>query len=86
MGSPGSRTRSFHACEGLRLRGVQRMLAIAHPPVSPSAMLNDVGAPVAIIGSSIPCLPFPPVNASIAALRLVTNDSWPGRLATPFLV
>ena len=34
---------------GLRLREVLRMLAMAHPPVLPSAMRNDVGTPVAII-------------------------------------
>jgi hypothetical protein len=61
------------------------MLAITHPPVLPSAMLNGVGTPVAII-SQLNTLPaFPPVNASMAALRLVTHDSGPGWLATPFL-
>jgi hypothetical protein len=44
------------------------MLAITHPPVLPSAMLNDVGTPVAII-SQLNTLPaLPPVNASMAAL------------------
>ena len=48
-------------------------------------MLNDVGTPVAII-SQLDTLPaLPPVNASMAALRLATHDSGPGRLATPFL-
>ena len=61
------------------------MLAITHPPVLPSAMLNDVGTPVAII-SQLNTLPaLPPVNASMAALRLSTHDSGPGWLATPFL-
>ena len=61
------------------------MLAITHPPVLPSAMLNDVGTPVAII-SQLNALPaLPPVNASMAALRLATHDSGPGWLATPFL-
>ena len=74
----------MHA-RGLRLRGVLQVLAIAHPSVWPSAMLNDVGTPVAII-SQLNTLPaLPPVNASMAALRLVTHDSGPGRLATPFL-
>ena len=64
----------MHA-RGLRLRGVQRMLAISHPPILPSAMLNDVGTPVAII-SQLNTLPaLPPVNASMAALRLATHDS-----------
>jgi hypothetical protein len=75
---------SMHA-RGLRLRGVQRMLAITHPPVLPSAILNGVDTPVAII-SQLNTLPaLPPVNASMAALRLATHDSGPGRLATPFL-
>jgi hypothetical protein len=74
----------MHA-RGLRLRGVQRLLAIPHPPVLPSAMLNDVGTPVAII-SQLNTLPaLPPVNASMAALRLATHDSGPRWLAMPFL-
>ncbi len=79
MGSPGSRVRSFRACQGLSLRGVQRTLALTHPPVSPSAMLNGVGTPVAII---LQLNTLPPVNASMAALRLSTHDAGPGWLAT----
>ena len=61
------------------------MLAITHPPVLPSAMLNDVGTPVAII-SQLNTLPaLPPVNASMAALRLATHDSGPGWIPIPFL-
>jgi hypothetical protein len=61
------------------------VLALAHPLVLPSAMLNDVGTPVAII-SQLDTLPaLPPVNASMAASRLATHDSGPGWLATPFL-
>jgi len=37
--SPGSRAGSFHTCQGLRPRRVGRMLAVAHPPVLPSAQL-----------------------------------------------
>ena len=75
----------MHA-RGLRLREVQRMLAIAHPPVLPSAMLNGVGTPVAII-SQLNTLPaLPPVNASMAALRLATHYSRPGWLANSFPV
>jgi cell division inhibitor SulA len=74
----------MHA-RGLRLRGVQRILAITHPPVLPSAMLNDVGTPVAII-SQLNTLPAcAPVNASMAALRLATHDSGSGWFASPFL-
>jgi hypothetical protein len=70
---------------GLRLREVLRMLAMAHPPVLPSAMRNDVGTPVAII-SQLNTLPAcAPVNASMAASRLATHDSGPGWIATPFL-
>jgi hypothetical protein len=73
----------MHA-RGLRLRRVQRMLAMAHPPVLPSAMLNDVGTPFAII-SQLNTLPAcAPVNASMAASRLATHDSGSGWLATPF--
>jgi hypothetical protein len=70
---------------GLRLRGVLRMLAIAHPSVLPSAMWNDVGTPVAIISQLNTQPACAPVNASPAALRLPTHDSGPGWLATPFL-
>ena len=70
---------------GLRLRGVLRALAIAHPSVLPSAMRNDVGTPVAII-SQLNTLPAcAPVNASMAASRLATHDSGPGWIAIPFL-
>ena len=61
------------------------MLAIALPAVLPSAMLNGVGTPVAII-SQLNTLPAcAPVNASMAALRLATHDSGSGWFATPFL-
>ena len=50
------------------------MLAIAHPPVWPSAMLNDVGTPVAIISQLNTRPARTPVNASIAASRLATHD------------
>jgi hypothetical protein len=68
----------------LRLRSVLRILALTHPPVLPSAMLNDVGTLVAII-SQLNALPAcAPVNASMVALRLATHDSGPGWFATPF--
>src|SRR5437660_10679757 len=58
---------------------------MAHPPVLPSAMLNDVGTLVAII-SQLNALPAcAPVNASMVALRLATHDSGSGWFATPFL-
>src|SRR6202035_3816147 len=61
------------------------MLARAHPPMLPSAMLNDVGTPVAIISQLNTQPACAPVNASMAALRLATHDSRPGLIATPFL-
>jgi hypothetical protein len=58
---------------------------MAHPPVLPSAMTNDVGTPVAFI-SQLNALPAcAPVNASMAASRLATHDSGSGCIATPFL-
>ena len=74
----------MHA-RGLRLRGVLRVLAIAHPSMLPSAMLNDVGTPVAIISQLNTRPACAPVNASMAASRLATHDSGPGWIATPFL-
>jgi len=74
---------SMHAT-GLRLRRVRPMLAITHPPMLPSVMLNDIGTPIAII-SQLNTLPaFSPVNASMAASRLATHDSGPGWIAIPF--
>ena len=70
---------------GLRLRRVLRVLAMAHPPVLPSAMLNDVGTPIAIISQLNTQPACTPVNASMAALRLATHDSGPGWIAIPFL-
>ena len=75
---------SMHAW-GLRLRGARPMLAIAHPPVLPSAMRNDVGTPVTIISQLNTQPTCAPVNASPAALRLQTHDSGSGWFATPFL-
>ena len=70
---------------GLRLRGVLRMLAIAHSWVWPSALMNSVDTPVAIISQLNVRPACTPVNASMAALRLATHDSGPGWIATPFL-
>jgi hypothetical protein len=70
---------------GLRLRGVLRVLAMAHPPVLPSAMLNDVGTPITIISQLNTQPACASVNASMAALRLATHDSRPGWIAIPFL-
>jgi hypothetical protein len=74
----------MHA-RALRLRRVLRALALARPLVLPSALMNDVGTPIAII-SQLNTLPAcAPVNASMAALRLATHDSGSGWFATPFL-
>ena len=70
---------------GLRLRRALRTLALAHPPVLPSAMLNDVGTLVAIISQLNTRPACAPVNASMAASRLATHDSGSGWFATPFL-
>jgi hypothetical protein len=58
---------------------------MTHLSVLPSAMLNGVGTPVAII-SQLNTLPAcAPVNASMAASRLAMHDSGSGWLAKPFL-
>jgi hypothetical protein len=74
----------MHA-KGLRLRGVFRVLAIAHPSVLPSAMLNDVGSPIAVISQLNTQPACAPVNASMSASRLTMHDSGSGWLAMPFL-
>ena len=61
----------MHA-RGLRLRGVAHRLALASVRVWPSALLNSVGTPVAII-SQLNTLPAcAPVNASMVPLRATT--------------
>ena len=73
----------MHA-RGLRLRGVAGRLAITPARVWPSALLNSVGTPVAII-SQLNTLPaWAPVNASMAPSRATTHDSGSGWIATPF--
>src|SRR3979490_582970 len=42
-GSHGSRSRSFHACQGLRPRRVPWLLACSLPPVLPTTIRNCVG-------------------------------------------
>jgi hypothetical protein len=74
----------MHA-RGLRLRGVVERLALAPPRVWPSALLNSVGTPVAIV-SQLNTLPAcAPVNASMAPSRATTHDSGSGWFATPSL-
>jgi hypothetical protein len=74
----------MHA-RGLRLRRVARRLALASVRVWPSALLNSVGTPVAII-SQLNTLPTcAPVNASMMPLRATTHDSGSGWIATPSL-
>jgi hypothetical protein len=70
---------------GLRLRGVGRTLAKTPPPIWPSALLNDVGTPVAIISQLNIRPACAPINASVVALRLATHDLGSGWFATPFL-
>ena len=58
---------------------------MALPAVWPSVTCHGVGTLITII-SQLNTLPaLPPVNASMATLRLATHDSGPGWLATPFL-
>ena len=70
---------------GLRLRGVLRMLAMAHPSVLPSVLLNDVGTPIAIISQLNTRPTCAPVNPSMAASRLAMHDLGSGWIATPLL-
>jgi hypothetical protein len=53
--------------------------------VWPSALLNSVGTPVAIISQFNTLPTCTPVNASMAASRLATHDWGPGWIAIPFL-
>jgi hypothetical protein len=58
---------------------------MALPAVWPSVTCHGVGTLIAII-SQLHTLPAcAPVNASIAALRLLTHNSGSGWFATPFL-
>jgi hypothetical protein len=61
------------------------MLALAHPAVWPSALLNGVGTPVAIISQLDTRPACAPVNASMAAFQRFMHDSGSGWLAMPFL-
>jgi hypothetical protein len=74
----------MHA-RGLRLRGVGQRLALATLSIWPSALLNDVGTPVATISQLNTRPTCAPVNASMATSRLTMHDSGSGWIATPFL-
>jgi hypothetical protein len=71
---------------GLRLRRVLRVLALPHPPVLPSALLNCVGTLVAIISQLDTQPACAPVNASRPILRLATHDSGSGMARYTFPV
>ena len=60
-------------------------LAMAPVGVWPSALLNSVGTPVAIISQLNTRPTGAPVNASMAPSRATTHDSGSGWIATPFL-
>jgi len=73
---------------GLRLRRVLRVLAKTAPAGIAFRLverLRHSGRDYFPLCSSIPGMHLPPVNASMAALRLATHDSGPGWFATPFL-
>jgi hypothetical protein len=74
----------MHA-RGLRLRRALRVLALTHPSVLPSVLLNNVGALIAIISQLNTRPACAPVNASRPASRLSAHDSGTGWVATPFL-
>ncbi len=80
---PGSRTKSVHACRGLRPRRARQALALARPSVLPSA-LSTTSAPEAKMLSRLngrpPCSP---VNASPTPSRGPTHDSAPVWVASP---
>src|SRR5262245_46441157 len=78
MGFPGSRAWSFHTCQGPQTARSPPGACDDAPSVWPSAMLNDVGTPVAIISQLNTRPACAPVSASMAAVRLATHDSGPG--------
>jgi hypothetical protein len=73
MGSPGSRARCVHACQGLRPRGALLRLAVVTHEVWPSICLHDVGAPkeesftAQWLACTSPCQRFAPTLAGAGA-------------------
>jgi len=81
--SPGSRTRSFHACQGLRPRRAGRVLAFAHSPMLPSALWTASVPGITLFRGSMAGLHAPPTDASPTPSRRPAHGSGPMWFATP---
>jgi hypothetical protein len=80
---PGSRARSFCACQVLRPRRVFRALALTRPSVSPSAK-RTASAPEKRPLSRLNGWPaHTPTDASLLPSRAAAHGSGPMRIATP---
>jgi len=81
--SPGSRTGSIRTCQGLRPRRVVQALAMARPPVLPSAM-RTASAPGIAVLSRLDGWPMrTPTDASPPPSRASAHGSGPMWIATP---
>jgi len=80
---PGSRTKSFHTCQGLRPRRAGRPLALTRPSMSPSVILTT-SAPDTFKLSRLNGWPMrSPTDASTQPSRIASQGSGPMRFATP---
>src|SRR5208337_5338063 len=80
---PGSRTKSFHTCQGLRPRRAGRPLALTRPSMSPSVILTT-SAPDTFKLSRLNGWPMrSPTDASTQPSRIASHGLGPMRFATP---
>jgi hypothetical protein len=80
---PGSRTKSFHTCQGLRPRRAGRPLALTRSSMSPSVFLTT-SAPDTLSLSRLHGWPMcSPTDASTQPSRFASHGSGSMRFATP---
>src|SRR5271166_5306406 len=80
---PGSRTKSFHTCQGLRPRRAGRPLALTRPSMSPSVVILTTSADTFKLSRLNGWPMRSPTDASTQPSRIASHGSGTMRFATP---